>query len=196
MSAKGTYTTAEPLDWDEAISLMNRLFKDGNYRISLLVGCGIFFGLRISDLLRLTWHELLDEDTFIIHEQKTGKRRIIKVNDTFKRTIILPCYEKLRIKKLDEPVFLSKIGQPYTADRLNVMFKGVLVKYRLSIKRFSTHSLRKTFAKRVYTMAGNRSEDALVRLSEMLGHSSTAITRKYIGLTQQVMADTYDMLAY
>ena len=196
MSAKGTYTTAEPLDWDEAISLMNRLFKDGNYRISLLVGCGIFFGLRISDLLRLTWHELLDEDTFIIHEQKTGKRRIIKVNDTFKRTIIQPCHDKLRIKKLDEPVFLSKIGQPYTADRLNVMFKGLRVKYRLSIKRFTTHSLRKTFAKRVYTMAGNRSEDALVRLSEMLGHSSTAITRKYIGLTQQVMADTYDMLAY
>ena len=196
MSAKGTYTTAEPLDWDEAISLMNRLFKDGNYRISLLVGCGIFFGLRISDLLRLTWHELLDEDTFIIHEQKTGKRRIIKVNDTFKRTIIQHCYEKLRIRKMSEPVFLSKIGQPYTADRLNVMFKGIRVKYRLSIKRFTTHSLRKTFAKRVYTMAGNRSEDALVRLSEMLGHSSTAITRKYIGLTQQVMADTYDMLAY
>ena len=196
MSAKGTYTTAEPLDWDEAISLMNRLFKDGNYRISLLVGCGIFFGLRISDLLRLTWHDLLDEDTFIIHEQKTGKRRTIKGNDTFKRSIIQPCHDKLRIKKLDEPVFLSKIGQPYTADRLNVMFKGIRVKYRLSIKRFSTHSLRKTFAKRVYTMAGNRSEDALVRLSEMLGHSSTAITRKYIGLTQKVMADTYDMLAY
>ena len=196
MSAKGTYTTAEPLDWDEAISLMNRLFKDENYRISLLVGCGIFFGLRVSDLLRLTWHELLDEDTFIIHEQKTGKRRIIKVNDTFKRTIIHPCYEKLRIRKMDELVFLSKIGKPYTADRLNVMFKGIRVKYRLSIKRFSTHSLRKTFAKRVYTMAGNKSEDALVKLSEMLGHSSTAITRKYIGLTQQVMADTYDMLAY
>ena len=196
MSAKGTYTTAEPLDWDEAISLMNRLFKDENYRISLLVGCGIFFGLRISDLLRLTWHELLDEDTFIIHEQKTGKRRIIKVNDTFKRTIIQPCYEKLRIRKMDEPVFLSKIGKPYTADRLNVMFKGIRVKYRLSVKRFTTHSLRKTFAKRVYTMAGNRSEDALVKLSEMLGHSSTAITRRYIGLTQQVMADTYDMLAY
>jgi site-specific recombinase XerC len=45
-------------------------------------------------------------------------------------------------------------------------------------------------------MAGNMSEDALGRLSEMLGHSSTAITRKYIGLTQQVMADTYDILAY
>ena len=196
MSAKGTYTTAEPLDWDEAISLMNRLFKDGNYRISLLVGCGIFFGLRISDLLRLTWHELLDEDTFIIHEQKTGKRRIIKVNDTFKRTIIQPSYEKLRIKKQDEPVFLSKIGKPYTADRLNVMFKSIRVKYRLSIKRFSTHSLRKTFGKRIYTMAGDQGEASLVRLMTIYNHGSVSTTRRYIGLTEKVLADTYDMLAY
>lgn len=196
MSAKGSYTTAEPLDWDEAISLMNRLYKDGNYRIALLVGCGIFFGLRISDILRLKWCDLLEEDTFLIFEKKTGKRRIIKVNDTFKRTIIEPCFDKLRIKKMNELVFLSKIGKPYTADRLNVMFKSIKVKYRLSIKRFSTHSLRKTFAKRVYTMAGVHSEDALVRLSEMLGHSSTEITRRYIGLTQQVMMDTYDMLTY
>lgn len=43
-------------------------------------------------------------------------------------------------------------------------------------------------------MAGDKSEDALVRLSELLGHSSPAITRRYIGLTQQVMMDTYDML--
>ena len=196
MSAKGSYTTATPLDWDEAVSLMNRLYRDGNYRISLLVGCGIFFGLRVSDLLRLTWHDLLDEDTFIIYEQKTNKRRIIKVNDTFRRTIILPCYEKLHISQRGEPVFLSKIGKPYTTDRLNVMLKEIRVRYRLSVKRFSTHSLRKTFAKRVYTMAGDRSEDALVRLSEMFGHSSTAITRRYIGLTQSAMMDTYDMLAY
>ena len=44
-------------------------------------------------------------------------------------------------------------------------------------------------------MAGNKSEDALVRLCELLGHSSPAITRRYIGLTQQVMMDTYDMLS-
>ncbi len=196
MSNKGAYTTSEPLEWDEAVSFMNRLFNDGNYRISLLVGCGIFFGLRISDLLRLTWNDVLDGDCFLINEKKTGKRRIIKVNETFRRTIIIPCFEKLRIRRMGEPLFLSKIGKPYTADRLNVMFKRLRVKYQLHVKHFSTHSLRKTFAKRVYTMAGNKSEDALVRLSEMLGHSSTAITRKYIGLTQQVMADTYDMLAY
>jgi integrase len=76
------------------------------------------------------------------------------------------------------------------------MFKGLKYRYRLNITHFSTHTLRKTFSARIYKMAGDKSEDALVRLSEILGHSSTAITRKYIGLTQQVMADTYDMLAY
>ena len=75
MSVKGSYTTAEPLEWNEANNLMTRLYNDGNFTLSLLVGCGIYFGLRISDILRLTWNELLAGDTFIIHEKKTGKRR-------------------------------------------------------------------------------------------------------------------------
>ncbi len=193
MSKKGSYTTAEPLEWHEAISFMNRLFEDGNFTISLLVGCGIFFGLRISDLLRLTWAELLSADTFILFEKKTGKRRIIKINPAFKRHI-KKCYEKMRPKHTEDLVFISKWKKPYTPNRLNVMFKSYKYKYRLDITHFSTHSLRKTCATRSYKMAGDRSEDALVRLSELLGHSSPAITRKYIGLTQKVMMDTYDML--
>lgn len=193
MSAKGSYTTAEPLEWNEAISFMNRLFDDGNFTISLLVGCGIFFGLRISDILRLTWEDILAPDTFIIFEMKTDKRRIIKINPTFRRHI-KKCYTKLHPKHIEDLVFISKWGKPYTTNRLNVMFKQYKYKYRLNITHFSTHSLRKTFATRIYKMAGDKSEDALVRLSELLGHSSTQITRRYIGLTQKVMLDTYDML--
>ena len=193
MSVKGSYTTAEPLEWNEAISFMNRLYDDGNFTISLLVGCGIFFGLRVSDILRLKWSDLCSGDTFILFEKKTGKRRIIKINPTFRRHI-KKCYEKMRPKHTEDLVFISKWKMPYTPNRLNVMFKSYKYKYRLNITHFSTHSLRKTFAKRVYVMAGDRSEDALVRLSELLNHSSPAITRRYIGLTQKVMMDTYDML--
>ena len=193
MSVKGSYSTAEPLEWNEAISFMNRLYDDGNYTISLLVGCGIYFGLRISDLLRLTWDDLFSGDTFILFEKKTGKRRIIKINPTFKQHI-KKCYMKMRPKHTEDLVFISKWKKPYTPNRLNVMFKSYKYKYRLNITHFSTHSLRKTFATRIYKMAGDKSEDALVRLSELLGHSSPAITRRYIGLTQQVMMDTYDML--
>lgn len=193
MSVKGSYSTAEPLEWNEAISFMNRLYDDGNYTISLLVGCGIYFGLRISDLLSLTWDHLFSGDTFILFEKKTGKRRIIKVNPSFKQHI-KKCYVKLHPKHTEDLVFISKWKKPYTPNRLNVMFKSYKYKYRLHITHFSTHSLRKTFATRIYKMAGDKSEDALVRLSELLGHSSPAITRRYIGLTQQVMMDTYDML--
>lgn len=193
MSVKGSFTTAEPLEWHEAISFMNRLYDDGNFTISLLVGCGIYFGLRISDILHLKWRDLLRGDTFIIFEQKTSKRRIIKINPTFKRHI-KKCYTKMHPRNIDDLVFISKWNKPYTPNRLNVMFKTYKYRYRLTITHFSTHSLRKTFATRIYKMAGDKSEDALVRLSELLGHSSTAITRKYIGLTQKVMMDTYDML--
>ena len=41
--------------------------------MSLLIGCGAFFGLRISDLLSLSWDMLLDSDSFILTEKKTGK---------------------------------------------------------------------------------------------------------------------------
>ncbi len=193
MSVKGTYTTSEPLEWNEANNLMNRLYEDGNFTISLLIGCGIYFGLRISDILRLTWDELLAGDTFIIHEKKTGKRRIIKVNRGFQEHI-KRCYAKMRPRHTTDLVFISKYGRPYTTNRLNVMFKGIRVKYRLNITHFSTHTLRKTFATRIYKMAGDKSEDALIRLSAMFSHSSPSITRAYIGLTQRVMMDTYDLL--
>lgn len=193
MSVKGSYTTAEPLEWNEANNLMTRLYDDGNFTLSLLVGCGIYFGLRISDILRLTWNELLAGDTFIIHEKKTGKRRIIKVNRGFQEHI-QRCYAKMRPKHTADLVFISKYGKPYTTNRLNVMFKGIRVKYRLNITHFSTHTLRKTFATRIYKMAGDKSEDALIRLSQMFSHSSPSITRAYIGLTPRVMMDTYDLL--
>ena len=35
MSKKGTYTTAEPLEWHEAISFMNRLYEDPSLGSSL-----------------------------------------------------------------------------------------------------------------------------------------------------------------
>ena len=193
MSRRGTYTTAEPLEWHEAISFMNRLYEDGNFTISLLVGCGIYFGLRISDILRLTWNDLLSGESFIIFEKKTSKRRIIKINPTFMQHI-KKCYTKMRPKHMEDLVFISKWGKPYTTNRLNVMFKTYKNKYRLNITNFSTHTLRKTWATRIYKMAGDRQEEFLVRLSELLNHSSVAITRKYCGLTQKVMMDTYDML--
>lgn len=80
MSKKHTFTTADYLPWDTMLVLVRRLYKDGNYRMSLLIACGSFFGLRISDLLSLTWEQVLGK-SFSLNEKKTGKHREIKVNE-------------------------------------------------------------------------------------------------------------------
>ena len=48
------YQTSDYMEWDVMLSLIRKLYRDGNYRMSLLIGCGCFFGLRISDILTLT----------------------------------------------------------------------------------------------------------------------------------------------
>ena len=94
MATKHSNTTSNYLPWDTMLSLVRKLYRDGNYRMSLLVGCGSFFGLRISDLRQLTWSDLLDADTINLNETKTGKSRTIKINTGFRKHI-QDCYCKL-----------------------------------------------------------------------------------------------------
>lgn len=195
MSQKHSYTTADYLEWDVMLNLVRRLFKDGNYRMSLLIGCGSFFGLRISDLLRLKWSMLLDDSQFVIVEKKTGKRRVVKINAGFQRHI-QDCYNALNITNREEPCFLSQMGCVYSIQRINVLFKTIKVKYGLRINNFSTHSLRKTFGRRVVEQAGENSEMALIKLSEIFNHASPMITRRYLGLRQEQLMEVYDELTF
>ena len=66
MSLKNAYVTSDYIEWDTMLSLVRKLYRDKEYRLSLLIGCGYFFGLRISDILTLTWSMLLDDEKFVI----------------------------------------------------------------------------------------------------------------------------------
>lgn len=195
MSAKHSFTTADYLPWDTMLALVRRLYKDGNYRMSLLIACGSFFGLRISDLLTLTWEQILGE-SFSLNEKKTGKHREIKVNAGV-REHIRECYDALGIKNPKERCFLNKYGGVISIQRVNVVLKEIRVKYGLmGVKHFSTHSFRKTFGRKVVEMAGENSEMALIKLAELFNHSNTAITRRYLGLRQQELREVYDSLDF
>lgn len=195
MSKKHTYTTADYLPWDTMLILVRRLFKDGNYRMSLLIACGCFFGLRISDLLSLTWEQILGE-SFSLYEKKTGKHREIKVNAGV-RDHIRDCFVALKIRDSKEKCFLNKYGDVISIQRVNVILKEIRVKYGLvGIDHFSTHSFRKTFGRKVVEMAGENSEMALIKLAELFNHSNTAITRRYLGLRQQELSEVYDCLQF
>lgn len=195
MSVKYSTTTSDYLEWNVMLNLVRRLYKDGNYRMSLLIGCGCFFGLRISDILSLSWEMLLDSDSFILNEKKTGKKRIIRINEGFQKHI-KDCYKSLNIKDKSEKCFVSNKKSVYTVQRINVILKEIKEKYNLKIEHFSTHSLRKTFGRKVVEQAGENSEMALIKLSELFNHSSPMITRRYLGLRHEELMNVYEELVF
>ena len=97
------YRTSNAMEWDTMLSLVRKLYRDGDYRMSLLIGCSSFFGTRISDTLSLTWSMLLNGEKFTIYEKKTGKRRVIKINKGFQSTsrlVMMLCILLMKMKSV------------------------------------------------------------------------------------------------
>lgn len=195
MSVKNSYVTSDYMEWHTMLLLVRKLYKDKNYRMSLLIGCGSFFGLRISDLLSLTWTMLLDNDTFILTEKKTGKRREIRINSNFQKHIA-DCYTALGITDKSEKCFISRKNTVYSVQRINVLFKEIKQHYGLKVEHFSTHSMRKTFGRKIVEAAGNNAEFALIKLSELFNHTDVMTTRKYLGLRNKELMETYELLDF
>ena len=189
------YRTSNAMEWDAALSLTRRLFRDGDYRMSLLFGCGCFFGLRISDILTLSWSMLLDDDKFVIYEKKTGKRRVVKINKGFQKHI-KACFDSLHIENENEKCFLSRKKMVYSTQRINILFKEIKARYNLKIDHFSTHTMRKTFGRKVFESAGTDAPMALMRLQTLYGHASPTITKKYLGITDSELESSYDLLDF
>jgi len=195
MSLKFSNTTSDYLEWDTMLKLVRNLFKDGKYEMSLLITCGSFLGLRISDLLNLTWSQLLNNDILEITEKKTGKRRILKINRQLKNHIG-ECYKAIQPTNKESKCFLSQKRTVYSTQRINVLLKEIKTTYNVKIDHFSTHSLRKSFGRAVYNNSGNNAEFALVKLSELFNHSNIQTTRRYLGLRNDELMEAYDLLTF
>ena len=176
MSQKYSTTTADFLVWSDAMNLIRKLAKDNNYKMSLLIALGCFTGLRISDILALRWNQILGVDEFTIIEKKTGKKRTLRLNPQLQKHI-QECYEHIKPIGVKAPILVSQKGTIFTIQRINVILKEVKKKYRLKVKNFSCHSLRKTFGRQVYNMNSDNAELALVKLMELFNHSSVSITK-------------------
>ena len=177
------------------MNLIRKLAKDGNYKMSLLIAIGCFTGLRISDILSLRWKQILYVSEFTITEKKTGKRRTIRLNPELQKHIE-DCFTHIQPIGIESPILVSQKGTTFSVQRINAILKELKSKYRLNINHFSCHSLRKTFGRQVYNMNSESAELALVKLMELFNHSSVAITKRYLGLRQEEILETYDCLTF
>ncbi len=195
MSAKFSNTTADFLEWGQAMNLIRNLYNDEKYKMSLLVSFGCFFGLRISDILSLKWETIYDKDEFELIEKKTKKKREIKINGQLKKHIY-DCHQQIKPKSLGEFIFTSQKDSIYSIQRINVVLKDIKTNYNLKIRNFSTHSMRKSFGREIFNRSGENAELAIVKLSHLFNHSNPAITRRYLGISQKELLDTYDVLSF
>ena len=139
--------------------------------------------LRYSDLSRFTWYDILNRDEIVLIEKKTRKRRAIKVGYVLKDVIVY--YYDLNGKpELNNSVF--KYSLRHTNHLLKVGSRSVGIRK----KQVSTHSLRKSGSRFIWE-ENNRSDESLLKLSMVLNHSSTAITRRYLGITKEEISDIY-----
>ena len=103
-------------------------------------------------------------------------------------SILVISLEEQNAKFNDEDfIFTSQKGGVYKTQSINEILKQIFNSKSLQV---SSHSLRKSFARRVYTNL-NESEDALVLLSDIFSHSSVAITRRYLGIRQETISNVY-----
>jgi integrase len=192
MSLKGQRTTTSSLDWNDFRSLISKLERDCEYKYCLLFAIGVFSGLRISDLLQLRFSDFEDIEILTIKERKTGKTRRIKINPDL-RTIINRIKEKMNPKDPNQFIFLNRYGsKPIDRSWINVNLKRIFKKYGIEIEgNISSHLFRKTLGNRVMKMH-NFSNESVILLMELFGHSSPAITKKYLGIREKEILDVYD----
>ncbi|MCL2249157.1 MAG: tyrosine-type recombinase/integrase [Oscillospiraceae bacterium] len=159
-------------------------FKDkGQYRNFTLVIMGIYTALRISDLLSLKWNDVYDfqnnrvRDVLHLSEKKTGKSTSIALNKEVFTTLNQFFMHIHAVPH--EAIFKSqKTGKAIGRTQAYRIIRNA--SDVLSFQhRVSCHSLRKTLG---YHAWNNGVSPAVIM--DIYNHSSLAVTKRYLGVTQ------------
>ena len=181
------------MDWDTFKSLIGKLERDGEYKFCLLISIGVFTGLRISDLLKLRFNQF-ESDILTIQEQKTKKTRRIKINPDLKE-IVERIKNRMVVTDSDQYIFLNRYGTKLIdKSYVNVKLKEIVKRYDINMDgNVSSHLFRKTLGNRVLRL-NNYSGESVILLMELFGHSSPAVTKRYLGLREKEIHNVYDSL--
>lgn len=196
---------AEPIKNIEDIMRISDYFlQKKNYRNNLIWIIGINTGLRCSDLRKLRVCDFINEnstfkDEIVILEQKTKntrkkqKNRHITINKAIKQALSI--YLENTKLSLEDYLFRSQSNNgknkntPISRQGIESVLKEAVKDLDIGI-RAGTHCLRKTFGYQ-FMIKHNGDPRALQLLQKIFGHSSSAITLRYIGITSDEIEEAY-----
>ena len=174
--------TPDRIDWDKLMSAIVSLEAQKRVTELMLLAAGAYLGMRVQNLREITWENLLSEN-FTILEYKTKKQRKFTVNKTLREIALRNKGENTG------SVFKNKWGDIMTPQYLNRMLKSIAKEQKWK-GNISTHSLRKSFGRRIYENSGS-TESSLILLSKIFSHRDISITRRYLGITEQEVSEAY-----
>jgi integrase len=172
--------------------LANYFLRKGQLRNHVLVVLGVHTALRISDMLRLKWDDVYDFErgevrhSIVLVEKKTRKSKTVALNSKVIAALLLFAQNAAAGRFLFENPRTRRAISRVQAYRLiraaaQTLFSGM---------RMSCHSLRKTFGYHAWKNGASP-----VVIMEIYNHSSLAVTRRYLGVTQDDKDAVYMKLA-
>jgi integrase len=174
------YYNVEPLRTTEEINQMKSALHDlGGDRNKFLFTLGINTGLRISDLVKLKVGDVYGKPYTDLLEKKTQKKRRLHLI-AIQGDIVEYCVDK----QPDDFLFRSKKTDSNisTTQAYRIL---VAAGEWIGRKDIGTHTMRKTFGYHYY----KKTKDVYT-LMEIFGHAAPTITKKYIGIREDEIADS------
>lgn len=174
--------------YDELCLVLDKLKNTGRMGIRnwAMFRCGVCLGLRASDLTKLKWGWLIDEngafrDHIPVVESKTSKINHCFISEAIVET--LTEYRKWLNGKnigLDDYVFSKNNGGKLQEQSFSRILKNAGVEAGLPI-HISSHTMRKSFANIALCVHDGGASDNTIRdIQGLLGHADVRVTMKYL----------------
>lgn len=169
-------------------------------RNKMLFIIGTNISIRGSDISQLKWKDFfyenfeMKEGTRIqpIKTRRTGKYVTLFFNQAVKKAIenYITLYP---IENLNDYLFQSRKGESISRMSIGRIIKTTAKEAGIK-QNINSHSLRKTFGYWVWHDSEDKQE-ALTMLQIIFGHNSSQDTRKYIGICDDDIKNTFNSIA-
>jgi integrase len=174
---------------NQVCALTSYYLRHEQLRNHCLIVLGVHTALRVGDLLRLTWNDVYDfeservRESIVLTEKKTGKTKIIALNKSAIYALTLYAMHAAKRGRflIENPRTKKAISRVQVYRIIRAAAEALQLPCRVSC-----HSLRKTFGYHAW-----KSGVSPAVIMEIYNHSSFAVTKRYLGVTQDDKNDVY-----
>ena len=160
------------------------------WRLYALLSILAATGLRVSELITLTYRTVMTDDAFLMVKGKGGRERLVPLSDEAKR--IVEIYAKILRKQVEgEPKFLfpSHGSQGVlTRQHFALELKDLARAAGIDASKVSPHVLRHVFASELLAAGAD-----LRSVQQMLGHADIATTQIYTHVQAERLQEAVDL---